>query len=121
MDDIAFHLDADTTKAINDIRNINNIFMALIILLFLVFTTIIIKQINDTMKKSFLESHENSTNIMRMFNTMKNPLFLINKEGEIISVNKEGKKLVNQYDFNENKNNISKNINYKCRGQNRRM
>jgi diguanylate cyclase (GGDEF)-like protein len=112
MDDIAFHLDADTTKAINDIRNINNIFMALIILLFLVFTTIIIKPINETMKKSFLEIHENSTNIMRMFNTMKNPLFLYNKEGEIISVNKEGKKLVNQYDFNENKNNISKNINW---------
>ncbi len=64
------------------------------------------------MKKSFLEIHENSTNIMRMFNTMKNPLFLINKDGEIISVNKEGKKLINQYDFNENKNIISKNINW---------
>lgn len=112
MDDIAFHFDEDTTKAISDIRNINNLFMALIILLSLVFTTIIIKPISETMKKTFLEIHENSTNIMRMFNTMKNPLFLINKEGEIISVNKEGKKLVNQYDFNENKNNISKNIDW---------
>jgi diguanylate cyclase (GGDEF)-like protein len=112
MDDIAFHFDKDTTKAISDIRNIDNVFMALIILLSLVLTTIIIKPISETMKKSFLEIHENSTNIMRMFNTMKNPLFLINKEGEIISVNKEGKKLVNQYDFNENKNNISKNIDW---------
>lgn len=112
MDDIAFHYDEDTTKAISEIRITNNVFMGIIGIIFILFTTIIIKPINETMKKTFLEIHENSTNIMRMFNTMKNPLFLINKDGEIISVNKEGKKLINQYDFNENKNIISKNINW---------
>ena len=106
MDDIVQEYDEKTTKAIGSIKLTDNIMMSLIITMFFLLLTRLIRPIQRAIKIAFLDVNENNENIIKMFNTMGNPLFLIREDGEIVLINSKGKKIIGENFKEDEINNI---------------
>lgn len=94
MDAIVFLYDTKSASAISMIRITDNVLIGLIAILFILLLTFLIRPIQRAVKNAFWDVHENSEGIIKMFNTMRNPLFLIKEDGEIVLVNSQGEKII---------------------------
>lgn len=96
MDDIVSEYELKTATAFNRIQVADNLFMVLITIMFILLFTRLIKPIQLAMETAFWDIHENNENIIKMFNTMRNPFFIIKETGEIILANNQGEKLIQE-------------------------
>lgn len=110
MDEIVYQYDAKMNSALSFIKKINNFFMVLITIMFFLLVTKLLRPIQMTVKNAFIDVHENSENLIKMFSTMRNPLFLLRECGEIALVNSQGEKLIEDFSVKSKKLNIKDSI-----------
>ncbi len=94
MDEIVFQYNAEAENDILRLEQVVRIVFYLIILGIIMITLLILVPATKTLRYAFIDINESNENIIKIFQTMKGALFLVDEEGEIILNNTDAQEIM---------------------------
>lgn len=113
MDKIVFQYDDEAGETILFIETIEIVLFSMMFISILILTMFVIKPATKTLRYAFIDINESNENIKKLFYSMGGLLFLVNKNGDIITMNLDAKNLADVDDYKSKSLNIKTAIGWK--------
>jgi len=112
MDHIVMTYESISKDTISFINTIELILFFIIVLTAIFITLFVFLPASKVMKKVFWDISNTNDDIIKLFQTMKGPLFLVNKNGDIVLMNSDAEELLNYNGSDVSIFNIEKHVNW---------
>ena len=96
MDGIVDQYNWEAEQSFEWIRRVEFTFFIFLVVSIIVLIAIVFVPAHKTFRELYLEASENSTNMLRLFDIMRNALFMVTDEGKIILYNKKSEDMLNK-------------------------
>lgn len=106
MDDIVFQYDDEATEVIVFIERVEIILFVLMLFSISFLTIFVALPGTRTLRHAFIDINESNDNIKKLFYSLRGSLFLVNKDGDIITMNSDAQKLLDLEEYKSKSLNI---------------